>query len=64
MMRLAVMAKKLRSVEFLPHSTPVLLAQLVQTMLAKYHIQQVREPQNSHHTAPCEFFLFPAQRKF
>jgi hypothetical protein len=38
------------------------MAQLVQPMLAKHHIQQVRQSQNSHHTAPCEFFLFPALR--
>ena len=42
------------------HNAPLHLAQFVQPMLAKQHIQQVRQPQNSPHTAACEFLLFPA----
>jgi len=42
------------------HNAPLHLAQIVQPMLAEQHIQQVRQPQNSPHTAPCQFLLFPA----
>jgi hypothetical protein len=35
----------------------VLLAQLVQPLLAKHNIQQVLKPQNAHNTVPFEFFL-------
>ena len=42
------------------HNAPLHLAQLVQPMLTEQHIQQVRQPQNSPHTAPCQFLLFPA----
>jgi len=42
------------------HNAPLHLAQLVLPMLAEQHIQQVRQPQNSPHTAACEFLLFPA----
>jgi len=41
-------------------NAPLHLAQLVQLMLAEQHIQQVRQPQNSPHTAACQFLLFPA----
>jgi len=62
MMQFAVIAKKLRSVEFLNHYALVHLAQLVQPMFAVHHIQQVLQPQNTPHIAPCEFLLFPALR--
>jgi len=42
------------------HNAPLHLAQLVLPMLAEQHIQQVRQPQNSPHTAACQFLLFPA----
>jgi len=44
------------------HNEPLHFAQIVQPMLAKQHIQQVRQPQTSHHTAACQFLLFPAWR--
>jgi len=44
------------------HNAPLHLAQLVQPMLAEQHIQQVRQPQNSPHTAACQFLLFPVLR--
>jgi hypothetical protein len=54
------MPKKWRSVEFLNHNAPAHLAELVPPMLAEHHIAQMRQPQNSTHTAQREFFLFHA----
>ena len=39
---------------------PVGLAQILQSMFAEQHNQQVRQPRNSPHTAACQFLLFPA----
>jgi len=44
------------------HNALLHFTQLVQPMLAEHHIPQGRQPQNSPHIAPCEFFLFPALR--
>jgi len=57
MMQFTVMAKNCQSVEFLNHNAPVCLAQIVKPMLAKNHIQELRQPQNSLFTQQLKFFL-------
>jgi len=34
--------------------------EILQVMFAEQNIQQVHQPQNSRHTAACQFLLFPA----
>jgi hypothetical protein len=43
-------------------NVPVHLAERLQPMFAKHHIQQVRQPQNSNSRLYAGFFMFPGLR--